>query len=293
MKNNDDIPTTDTNEIKQLINRVKQGELDQGDALLIEKLLNFLLTIVSLLERKYTSIRRMKELLFGVKEKKRGKDETKNRAEESQSGVEGSQIDSPKETASNSICEGDSSIQEVRRLKRPGHGRKAASDYPGAGLVRLNHTEMAPGDPCPESGCEGHLHQLERPNVKIYLTGQPLISATKYERPVLRCSDCFKRYVADLPEGVKEDEKFDETADVAIALYGVALTWQRYAGYSAMFRTASDILADLQCDSPQARRRKFSYYARPRILCIDEVGYFSYDSNAADLLYEIVNRRYV
>src|SRR5215471_12187557 len=64
------------------------------------------------------------------------------------------------------------------------------------------------------------------------------------------------------------------------------------AGYSAMFRTASDLLADLQCDSPQARRRKFSYYARPRIICIDEVGYLSYDSNAADLLYEIVNRRY-
>jgi DNA replication protein DnaC len=43
------------------------------------------------------------------------------------------------------------------------------------------------------------------------------------------------------------------------------------AGHSAMFRTASDLLADLQCDSPQARRRKFSYYARPRILCIHEL----------------------
>ncbi len=38
MKNNDDIPTTDATEIKQLINHVKQGKLDQGDALLIEKL---------------------------------------------------------------------------------------------------------------------------------------------------------------------------------------------------------------------------------------------------------------
>ena len=28
----------------------------------------------------------------------------------------------------------------------------------------------------------------ELPNVKIYLTGQPLISATKYERRELRCS---------------------------------------------------------------------------------------------------------
>src|SRR5215475_6058659 len=53
----------------------------------------------------------------------------------------------------------------------------------------------------------------------VSISGRPLISATKYERAVLRCSDCFRRYVADLPEGVKEDEKFDETADVAIALY--------------------------------------------------------------------------
>src|SRR5215813_7527725 len=69
MKNNPDIPATDTTEIKQLINRLKQGELDQGDAQLIEKLLNILLTIISLLQRKRTSIRRMKELLFGIKEK--------------------------------------------------------------------------------------------------------------------------------------------------------------------------------------------------------------------------------
>src|SRR5215510_7981961 len=148
MKNNDDIPTTDTTEIKRLINRVKQGELDQGDAQLIEKLLNFLLTIVSLLERKHASIRRMQDLLFGMKEKKRGKDEAKNRAEGSRSGAEGSsQTDSPKESASCPTCEGDSSAQGVRRPKRPGHGRKAASDYLGARLVRLNHLEMAPGDP--------------------------------------------------------------------------------------------------------------------------------------------------
>jgi len=232
MKNNDDIPTTDTNEIKQLINRVKRGELDQGDELLIEKLLNILLMIVSLLQRKHTSIRRMNELLLGMKEKKLGKDEAKNRAEESRSvAEENSQTDLLKEMSSKSTCEGDSSPQKVTRPKRPGHGRKAASEYPGARLVRLNHLEMGPGDPCPESGCEGHLHQLEQPNVKIYLTGQPLISATKYERPVLRCSDCFKRYVADLPEGVKEDEKFDETADVAIALY-------KYAGGMPFYRQA-------------------------------------------------------
>jgi DNA replication protein DnaC len=64
------------------------------------------------------------------------------------------------------------------------------------------------------------------------------------------------------------------------------------AGYSVLMRTASDLLADLAGDSPLHRRRKFNFYARPDLLCIDEVGYLNYDAHAADLLYEVINRRY-
>ncbi len=64
------------------------------------------------------------------------------------------------------------------------------------------------------------------------------------------------------------------------------------AGYSALFRSASELISDLQCDSPYLRRQRLALYCRPHILCIDEVGYLSYDSSAADLLYEVVNRRY-
>jgi DNA replication protein DnaC len=64
------------------------------------------------------------------------------------------------------------------------------------------------------------------------------------------------------------------------------------AGYSALFRTAGDLLADLDGDSPGLRRRKFRFDARPALLVIDECGYLSYDAHAADLLFEIVNHRY-
>lgn len=64
------------------------------------------------------------------------------------------------------------------------------------------------------------------------------------------------------------------------------------AGHSVVFRTASDLLGDLAGDYPHLRRRKLNFYSRPALLCIDEVGYLSYDSSAADLLYEVVNRRY-
>jgi DNA replication protein DnaC len=64
------------------------------------------------------------------------------------------------------------------------------------------------------------------------------------------------------------------------------------AGHSAMFRSASTIISDLQCESATARKRKLSIFTNVEILCIDEVGYLSYDNNAADILYEVINRRY-
>ena len=64
------------------------------------------------------------------------------------------------------------------------------------------------------------------------------------------------------------------------------------AGHTVLFRTVSDLLADLDRDSPGVRRRKFRFYARPALLALDEVGYLAYDAHAADLLFEIINRRY-
>jgi DNA replication protein DnaC len=63
-------------------------------------------------------------------------------------------------------------------------------------------------------------------------------------------------------------------------------------GYSVLFRTASELLDDVHCDSPEQRRRKIAAYRRPQLLCIDEIGYLSYDDHAADLLYKVINARY-
>jgi len=46
-----------------------------------------------------------------------------------------------------------------------------------------------------------------------------------------------------------------------------------------------------RADARRARRR-LALYARPRLLLIDEIGYLSYSNRHADLLFEIVSRRY-
>ena len=64
-------------------------------------------------------------------------------------------------------------------------------------------------------------------------------------------------------------------------------------GYTALFTSAAHMLGDLAAqDGDNALRRRLKYYAQPQVLVIDEVGYLSYGTRHADLLFDIVNRRY-
>jgi len=64
------------------------------------------------------------------------------------------------------------------------------------------------------------------------------------------------------------------------------------AGYSVSFRSAAALLEDLQRQTPEGGRRKIRSYTNVGLLCLDEVGYLAFDDKAADLLYEVINRRY-
>ena len=64
-------------------------------------------------------------------------------------------------------------------------------------------------------------------------------------------------------------------------------------GHSVLFTSAGHMLNELAAqDGDSALRRRLARYARPRLLVIDEVGYLSYSNRHADLLFEIVSRRY-
>jgi len=64
-------------------------------------------------------------------------------------------------------------------------------------------------------------------------------------------------------------------------------------GHSALYVEASKMLLDLSAqETARALDRRLGYYARPAVLAIDEVGYLSYDARAADLLFEVISRRY-
>ena len=64
-------------------------------------------------------------------------------------------------------------------------------------------------------------------------------------------------------------------------------------GASVRFVTAADLLLDLGGqETTRALERRLRAYVKPRLVVIDELGYLTYDNRAADLLFQIISRRY-
>lgn len=64
-------------------------------------------------------------------------------------------------------------------------------------------------------------------------------------------------------------------------------------GHTALMTTASAMLSDLAAqDSAAGLARRLRRYCRPRLLILDEIGYFVHAGRAADLFFEVISQRY-
>ncbi len=226
MPKHDDIATTDTAEIEALMARLEAGRLREGDTQTLHRLLRTFLSLIHLLQRKNSSIARLKRLLFGP-----GSDTRPPAA----SPPAEKQPDAAIDPTSPSPSTKDSADSTLPR-KRRGHGRLSSAAYTGAALVACTDPTLNVGDLCPDNLCTGHLYNTHAPAILIRLTGQPLVGATRFEQEVLRCSACQTRFTAPLPDGVPP-EKYDATADIAIALakYHAGVPFHRLARVQASF----------------------------------------------------------
>jgi transposase len=232
MAKEDETPRTSPAEIENLIEQIRKTNLEPGTKEKIERLLRTVLTLVELLQRKNTSIKKLRQMIFGKRTERHQTKKTEGREKEGES--EKSDDGQPKASGDQDARAERLASESKDKPKRKGHGRRAASDYSGARIVKCRHECLKIGDDCPSS-CGGRLYDLNEPTTLIQFTGQPLITATNYQREALRCAKCQKRYVAPLPEGVV-NERYDATCDATIALmrYGGGLPWHRQAGLQAM-----------------------------------------------------------
>src|SRR4051812_16900373 len=64
-------------------------------------------------------------------------------------------------------------------------------------------------------------------------------------------------------------------------------------GHTALFVSAADMLLDLAAqESASQLDRRLRHYAKVGLLMIDELGFLAFDNRNADLLFQVVSRRY-
>src|SRR5215216_262240 len=64
-------------------------------------------------------------------------------------------------------------------------------------------------------------------------------------------------------------------------------------GYSVLFATAPALVAALAKAHAEGRlEERLSFFAKPKLLIIDELGYLPFEPEAAHLFFQLVSRRY-
>ena len=176
--------------------------LPEEDFNKINKVVIAYLYLTRLLEKKNTTLHRLRSIIFGSKSEK-----TKNVL----------QIEKQKEEKNETIPQN----------KPKGHGRNGHDAYIGAEHINVSHQALHSGDCCP--GCiKGKVYNLAEPERLVHVVGQAPLSATVYELERLRCNLCGTVFKAKPPPGV-ELVKYDETASSMISLlkYGSGVPFNR------------------------------------------------------------------
>jgi len=196
-------------ELEAIVERSQTEPLSEQDCQQLRSVLQTLYFLTQELEKKGTSIQRLRKLLFGATTEKLRN--VLDKALDQNDKEQDKQLNKP----------------EQDKPKPKGHGRNGADAYTGAEKVNISHETLKPGDRCPDCG-KGTVYETAEPGRMVRVTGGAPINATVYELQKLRCNLCSKVFTATAPKEVGND-KYDAESAAMIALlkYGSGLPFNR------------------------------------------------------------------
>jgi len=199
-------------DLEAIIERSKAELLSDQDCERLRSVVKTLLFLTQELEKKGTSIQRLRMLLFGA-------------ATEKLQNILDKALGGGTQQENESDCQSDN--QSNGNEKAKGHGRNGAHDYAGAETVHVTHKSLKAGDDCPECR-KGTIYETAEPGVIVRITGQAPLKAMVYKLQKFRCSLCGTIFTAEPPKDVGND-KYDAQSASMIALlkYGSGVPFNR------------------------------------------------------------------
>jgi transposase len=195
-------------ERKSFLERIGPGQvLSEDDSRFIEAIVTGVSELVDFIQRKDTTLRRLRHALFGGRTEK-----TAN-------------------VFADSLPSEQSTPLPPKRRAR-GHGRHPARRYRGAQTVSVPHPHLCSGQLCPD--CQhARLYHLP-PSPILRLVGQAPVNATRFDLTRLRCASCGTVFTAPAPPEAGST-KYDQSVGVVIALmrFGSGMPMYRLARLQA------------------------------------------------------------
>ncbi len=272
--------------VDELLRRLAALPADEKDCELIRAVFQSYTYVTDLVEDKNTSLRRLRQLLFGARSEKtdavvrRGGDVSNGDVSDGDvSDGDVSDDERPTDAAQPAAPaeeEASSSRDEAEATPKKGHGRNGADTYRGAEQIDVPHESLRTGDPCPECG-QGTVYEVARPGTLVRIVGQAPLQAKVYHLQKLRCNLCGKVFTAQPSQDVG-DRKYDATAASMIALlkYGSGMPFNRAAGLQRNLQiplpasTQWDVIAAFAPAVVPAHEALISYAAQGDVLHNDD-----------------------
>jgi transposase len=225
-------------ELEEILRRLEAKQLGADDYETLKAVIGSYVYLVNAVGDKDTTIRRLRQMLFGTKTEKTSAviggvtSATGGAASPEAEAVP----DSTAASATAASTKADAEVPAEARTESDsqtsgedsGHGRNGADAFTSAEKIEVRHDSLQPGDPCPK--CEvGTLYDTSRPGVLVRLVGQAPVKATVYYLQKLRCNPCGAIFTAKPPQGVDPEAKYDPTVGSMIALlkYGNGMPFHR------------------------------------------------------------------
>jgi len=208
---------------------------------LLEAILATFSYVMGALQNAKTSIKRFRQMLFGVRTESKANVLGRSVVDDEVGGAANEAVDAPavsdaivvtQSPEGKAVSEAASDSSPVKP-KRRGHGRNGAQAYSGAAVVEVALSEPAAGQVCPQ--CEIGRVYAWPPRTIVRVTGQPPIGGTVYKLQQRRCRACDALYTAAMPDGVAVGPKHDERCVCMLILlrYGYGMPSYRLQALQA------------------------------------------------------------
>jgi len=223
-------------EIDQIINSIHNAALSDSTKTFVINCIRLACWFPSLLQQKNISLRRLKEMLFGKKQKETSSsDDDANGSSTNESNGVSSSSSGADNTSKGSSADETKKQASDKNGKGNGknNGRNPHTVYEDAKIIWYRLDDLHPGSSCPKPLCTGKLTVLPA-GVIVVIDGQSIANVTKHHYEKYRCNLCHYIIKAKVPTALEGKQKVytaEFKAHLAMHKFFLAVPYHRMDTY--------------------------------------------------------------